>query len=347
MSSGATLPAETVPALSVRRIFRADERAGTLPPSLADVLARSSAAEMVDAVGLRAAPGAVRAAARAAFSLASAPIGRVLARFDARIATHGIAAASASALADFGAEWTCDRAVPVCGPLLVVSNHPGAYDALALLAALGRRDVAIVAHDRSFLRALPALSPHLLFVPEAGSGTEPSARAIGARRALRHLAAGGALLHFGAGRIEPDPDFFPDVERAAGLSSRAPHGPLAPWLDGTGLLVRGAARCRGRVVAAVVGGVHSRRAKRSLAARIAERRGITTLAPLLQIALAYRDVRVRLRVSESASAGALAAGATDAAITARVRSMALDLLGRWSSPMPAGMLGSHRATSAT
>jgi hypothetical protein len=279
-------------------------------------LARISADEMVAALGLSRAPSLLRAAARAAFSFASAPMGRVLSRFDERIASRGIAEAAAAALVDLNATWTSSGRPPSTGPLLVVANHPGAYDALVLLAATGRTDVAIVAADRDFLNALPSLARHLVIVPD-GPSASPRGRALGVRRALRHLRDGGALFHFGAGHIEPDPAFV-----AVGAPA-----PLDVWQTGTGALVRGAARVDGVVVAAVAEAVHSARAKRLLVNRLAERHGVTTLAPLLQIAVpAYRDVRAHVRFSTAVPARSLAVQGTDAEITARVRDVALRLL---------------------
>ena len=268
------------------------------------------------ALGLAEAPAIVRAVARSGFWFASAPLGRILARFDSRIAQRGIARAAADALDDLGVQWACDGASPSTGPLLVVSNHPGAYDALILLAALGRTDSAIVAADRSLLRALPTLARHLIFVRE---GSDAASRALGIRRALRHLSAGGALIHFGAGRIEMDPAFARNDARDL----------LASWPAGTGALVRGAARAHGAIAAALVEGVHSERAKRLLVTRLAERRGVTTFAPLLQVAVpGYRHVRARVRFSNLVEATSLASGASDEQITTLVRSMALCLFGQ-------------------
>lgn len=286
-------------------------------PSLSVRLAETSADEMLSALGLAGAPLAVRGPLRRALSLVSAPLGRTLARFDARIAELGIDRAAALALSDLEASWELSGPVPPAeGPLLVIANHPGAYDALVLLAGLGRQDVAIVAADRVFLRALPALEPHLLWVAELGS---PAERAGGVRRALAHLRRGGALVHFGAGEIEPDPAFV-----AQGGACLAPV-----WRSGTGTLVRGAARAQGSVTIAITQGVHSPRAKRLLLTRLAERRGVTTLAPLLQVALRpYHDVRARLRFGESHHAASLFADREgDAAIAERIRNAAAKLIG--------------------
>jgi hypothetical protein len=251
----------------------------------------------------------VQAVVRAVFSTVSVPMARVLARFDARIDSLGLSRAAAATLADLGATFRTEGPPPPAhGPLLVVSNHPGAYDALCLVAALGRDDAAIVASDRVFLRALPALARHLVFVPEAAPLVLERAR--GLRRALRRLEGGGAIVHFGAGRIEPDPAFPLPIGVEA----------LAPWPPGTGALVRGAATANGPVVAALVAGVHSARAKRLRVIRLAERRGLTTLAPLLQVSLRrYRRVDATVRFAPPESARHLAAAGDDDAITAVLR----------------------------
>jgi hypothetical protein len=289
-----------------------------MPPSLDHALARRlahrSAEEMVDALGLARAPRVVRGLARRAFRSASTPLGGVLAAFDGHIEHAGIAEAAKLTLEHLSADWKRSGTVPT-GPLLVVANHPGAYDALVLLAAMERRDVSIVAADRAFLRALPHLLPHLAFVAD---DARPGGSVAGVKRALSHLKRGGVLLHFGAGRIEPDPAF-------------AGRGPmLLPWLAGTGALVRGVARTHGHVVVAAVRGVHSASAKRSWAARLAERRGVTTIAPLLQVTLSrYRDVAPRVAFSTAYSGRDLAeAHGHDGAIAEHLRSVAAGLLTR-------------------
>jgi 1-acyl-sn-glycerol-3-phosphate acyltransferase len=94
--------------------------------------------------------------------------------------------------------------IPRQGPLLVVANHPGIYDATALFAALPRPDLRVVAAERPFLRALPNTASYLLSV-----GETPAGRLGMARRAARHLRQGGALLLFPGGQIEPDPATLP------------------------------------------------------------------------------------------------------------------------------------------
>jgi 1-acyl-sn-glycerol-3-phosphate acyltransferase len=293
-------------------------------------LARLSGDEMVAALGLSRAPAWARRLLRGVFAVPSWPLARVLSRFERRVSVIGLPAAAAEALDAFGARWSLEGRPPAVGPLLVLSNHPGAYDALALMAALGRRDLRIVAADRRFLRALPGLSAHLLFVPGEEGDPRPLARAAAIRRAARHLREGGALLHFPAGRIEPDPAFL-----------KAGEAPFCAWHAGAGALLRAAAVAGGHVAAAIVSGVHSARAKRLWITRMAERRGVTTLAPLIQAALpGFGDVRVRVREGAALPAAELAAGASDdPALAERLRGQAAALVagGAGSGPQAASI----------
>lgn len=89
--------------------------------------------------------------------------------------------------------------LPATGPLLILSNHPGLFDTVSLFSQMSRADLKIIALDRPFLRAMPALNEALFFVP-----SEQQKTAL-VRKATRHLQAGGSILTFPAGQIEPDP----------------------------------------------------------------------------------------------------------------------------------------------
>jgi hypothetical protein len=99
--------------------------------------------------------------------------------------------------------------VPDEGPLLVVSNHPGAYDSLAIAASLPRTDLKIVASGFPILRRLPFASRHLIFV-----SADIKARMMAVRSAIRHLREGGAVLIFPSGRVDPDPACLPGAPEA-------------------------------------------------------------------------------------------------------------------------------------
>jgi len=256
---------------------------------LSERLAQLSASEMVAALGVHSAPRLVQRGLALPFYAASRRLGRTLAALDDAIEARGLPTAAGITLERFGVSLETSGMTPESGPKLVLANHPGAYDALALMSALGRQDLRILAAERSFLRALPRLSTHLLFVAE-----RPGERASALKRAVRHLRSGGALLHFPAGQIEPDADF--ETESAS---------LLGPWQPGVAALVAACARVDGQVLVAGVRGVHSPRAKRWLLNRAAERRGITTLSPLLQMVGGLRDVTTRVCCQAVASARTL------------------------------------------
>jgi len=97
--------------------------------------------------------------------------------------------------------------VPPVGQLLVVSNHVGAYDILVVPSQLNRPDILIIASDTPFFKSLPNASRHMLY-----ASAEPGSRMLAARQGLQHLQAGGALLLFGTGLVDPDPQVYPHAE---------------------------------------------------------------------------------------------------------------------------------------
>ncbi len=168
--------------------------------------------------------------------------------------------------------------VPRVGPLLLVSNHPGLADAVALFAATPRNDLRVIAADRPFLDALPNTSRHLLTVAESSAG-----RSGVVRSAARHLRGGGAVLTFPGGRIEPDPAVLPGAVKA-----------LDDWSSSADLFARltpGLA-----VVPVVVSGVISPSALRNpLIHMRRRRRDREWLAATLQVLIpALRNVDVRV-----------------------------------------------------
>jgi putative hemolysin len=168
--------------------------------------------------------------------------------------------------------------VPREGPLLLVSNHPGLADAVALFAAAPRDDLRVIAADRPFLDALPNTSRYLLTVAEASGRHSGVVRA-----AARHLRGGGAVLTFPGGRIEPDPAVLPGAVEA-----------LDHWSSSADLFARltpGLA-----VVPVVVSGVISPSALRNPLTRLRRRRRDREwLAATLQMLMpALRDVDARV-----------------------------------------------------
>ncbi len=137
-------------------------------------------------------------------------------RFDELIVERGLAQAACTTEQHYARSvWAYGRRRVPEGSVLFLANHPGVTDTLAIIAALDRDDLLVIALDRPFLLSLPNLSHHLAFVTE-----DPADRAALVRKIARHLRGGGAVLTFPAGRNELDPD----------LTSRAVDS-LAEWTD--------------------------------------------------------------------------------------------------------------------
>lgn len=126
--------------------------------------------------------------------------------FDKLVGERGLAQGSAWLLHKMTAGALVSGAahVPATGPTVVLANHPGMTDTVALLASLASRpDLRVIALDRPFLHALPNVARQLILVPQHDAGR------MGVLRAgVKHLKEGGALLTFPAGAIEPDPVTF-------------------------------------------------------------------------------------------------------------------------------------------
>jgi hypothetical protein len=129
--------------------------------------------------------------------------------FDRLVDSDGLPAGSAWALTDFCTPVRARGAenIPLEGPLLVVSNHPGAYDGLVIFSKLVRKDIRWISSEIPFLDKLPHVREHILFA----SRMDTLNRMVIMRGAIRHLRAGGALVYFGAGHRDPDPAVYPDA----------------------------------------------------------------------------------------------------------------------------------------
>ncbi|RPI30168.1 MAG: hypothetical protein EHM70_14545 [Chloroflexota bacterium] len=141
------------------------------------------------------------------FGPAVRKVSTLLAELDREIARCGWYAAMQAFSRNFvrGVKTSGAEYIPEKGPLIAVSNHPGAYDVIALSAAIPRDDLKIVSSDVAFIRCLPAVYEH--FIPLA---RDTAGRSAVVRSALRHLNAGGALLIFPRGEVEPDPALWPE-----------------------------------------------------------------------------------------------------------------------------------------
>ena len=162
---------------------------------------------------------------------------------DRLIVTDGFPKAAAWMMSNF-----CDRVtargtetIPASGPVLVVSNHAGTYDTFVIASQLGRGDLKLIASDVNFLKNLPHASEHLIFLSD-----NTQDRMTAARAGMRHLKDGGALLLYGTGLIDPDPEVYSGAEEW-----------IDKWLPSIDLFLRTAPETR--VVLSIVSGVVSRR----------------------------------------------------------------------------------------
>jgi hypothetical protein len=233
--------------------------------------------------------------------------------FDQRVGASGLAEGSAWLLRQMtaGLELAGARQLPRHGPLLVLANHPGMTDTVALISALAcRPDLRVIASDRPFLRALPHVQRSLILLREGGDGPLPVLRA-----ALAHLKRGGALLTFPAGRIEPDPATF---------GPRAALASLQGWSNSAVLLARRVPQARWLV--ALVSNVVSDRTQRHPLTRL--RRCAADkqkLAAALQVALPrYHQMTARVAFGPPQGTGAGDAAALHAAMLAQARQLIED-----------------------
>lgn len=184
-----------------------------LSPGDLNQLTEINTDDLLDAIGLAHWGGAVL---RMLCRVPARRFAHTAREFDRQVALHGLARGSDWMLRRMtgGLDLQGAAQVPTDGPLCVLANHPGMTDTVALISSLSMRpDLRVLALDRPFLRALPSVARHLIFLPEKDG---PGRRAA-VRSALRHLQDGGALLTFPAAGIEPDPAVHGSARALAAL----------------------------------------------------------------------------------------------------------------------------------
>jgi 1-acyl-sn-glycerol-3-phosphate acyltransferase len=281
-------------------------------------LTRLNAADLVHAFKLDSLPFSNRLASWAA-RYPARRFSRQIVQFDTLVGEAGLAEGGrfilnlfARSFAVFGSEH-----VPAAGPLLVVCNHPGMADAMALWVALERRpDLRIIAAERDLLRAVPNTSRYLLYVAEHLGGRTGMLRA-----AANHMRSGGALLTFPAGHIEPDPTVRPGA-----IDS------LAHWSSSIALFTRMVPEAL--VLPAAVGGVISASAQRNpLVKLLPNERERDWAAATLQVLIpAYRDTHTRVAFGPPIPASELQGRGAPEAVTRAVTRRVAPLLDLVAEP---------------
>ena len=260
----------------------------------------------------------------------------LMAEVDRRVALNGIVAAARWLLTQIvtGIDARCTEHIPRTGPVLIASNHPGAYDVVALIAGIGRDDIKIIASGVPFTRSLIATSSHLIYVNP--DNLDAPDRMVAIRAGIRHLQDGGALLIYPSGIVDPDPDIAPGLAESIGT-----------WSSSLDIFLRRVPRTW--MVPAIVSSVLSRRYFNHPLVQIPktawEKRKLAEMIQISRQMIANKpiDLTPRLTFGEAASGEILrdAEGRCLPAIIARARQTltehSLTLLpSQRSLPAPAG-----------
>lgn len=173
--------------------------------------------------------------------------------------------------------------LPTRGGLIVVANHPGAYDSICIGSYIARLDLKIILSDTNFYRAAPNALQHFILVPDDANG-----RMLALRSAVEHLQSGGALLQFGSGLIEPDPAYAAGAEQA-----------LADWSPSLEIMLRKAPETQ--LVLTIASGVLLPRFARHPLPRLMrkpiDQRRLAEFMQVIQQLIFPRSVRATVRLS--------------------------------------------------
>jgi len=229
--------------------------------------------------------GAMRRLLGPLFKRPAARIGRIAAVADEEAGRSGLSGGARRILPDFNLTVSArgEEHIPANGPLLIVSNHPGALDSIAILSCIPRKDVSVLISDVPFTRALPAAGRHFIFVPLRTGGRGPALRA-----AIDHLRKGGALLLFAHGDVEPDPEVSPGAAEA-----------IQDWSRSIEIMLHEVPKSR--LQAAIASGVLMRRFLNSPIVRVrktpARRQKLAEVLQLCRQVISPRGVRTDVHIS--------------------------------------------------
>jgi 1-acyl-sn-glycerol-3-phosphate acyltransferase len=212
---------------------------------------------------------------------------KVCSSFDRQVAEEGIAAAMRRVLTRFAQRVEVDGAeqIPAEGPLLVLANHPGTFDGVAISAVLGRNNLKILVWAWPLLCHLTATSDHMIFAT-----SDPYQRMAVLHSVTNRLRGGDALLIFPTSDLDPDPDVQPGSAEA-----------LQRWSPSIGLILRRAPETR--VLITIVSGVLAPKFLRHPLARLPKnvkrQRTVAEMLQMLQQLVVPRSLKLTPRVSFS------------------------------------------------
>jgi len=145
------------------------------------------------------------------FHLPTRKFAWIAAHFENDVVAYNPRVAATNALPKLAMQATANgiENIPLEGPVLIASNHPGALDSMALVSSIPRPDIAALVSDVPFLHAMEGIRKHVIFVDFKTIGSM-----VALREAILHLQNNGAILLFAHGIVEPDPGFMPGARRS-------------------------------------------------------------------------------------------------------------------------------------
>jgi hypothetical protein len=254
-------------------------------PTQVNELRRSITLEASKAIGFR--PGGWQQKIFSAlFWLPAQRFARLGAEFDAHVEKEGVTAGLRWLLPRFASrvEARGVENIPQQGPLLVVSNHPGAFDGVVILSQLQRDDIKVIVSDVPFTRGLKAASQYMIY----STGENMQERMNAVRQSIRCLQSGGTLMLFPTGLVDPDPAFMPGAELA-----------LNGWSQSLEFFIRKVPETR--ILPAIVSGVIAPKYMNNFFARrqktVRSRQKVAEYFEIVQLMVIQRDLGLASRVS--------------------------------------------------
>lgn len=135
----------------------------------------------------------------------------IAAIFDDEVARGGLHRGAQRIVPSFPVEINSrgNDCITASGPAIFLSNHPGAYDSLALTSQIPRNDLMLLVSDIPFLRVLENAAKHFIFVDFTASGGMQVLQ-----QCVRNLQMGRTILFFPHREVEPDAEFMDGASEA-------------------------------------------------------------------------------------------------------------------------------------
>jgi hypothetical protein len=250
-----------------------------------DVLRESITDEACKAIGFKSGSWQKRLFS-GLFWLPAQRFSKMVADFDAHVESDGVTSAMRWLLPRFASHVDVHGAenIPSEGPLLVVSNHPGAFDGIVILAQFQRDDIKMIVSDVIFTRGLQAAAKHMIF----SAGNNPMGQMSAVRQSLRHLQNNGMLMLYPTGLVDPDPAFMSGAEHA-----------LEDWSASLEYFVRKVPETQ--VLPTIISGVIAPKYMNNFLARrqktIRSRQKVAEYIEMAQLMIIQRDLGLTPRVS--------------------------------------------------